>query len=186
MSGFKDLLVYQLAVIIYDLTYEFVKRYIPYKSRTQDQMEQAVRSGKQNIVEGSTTKSLKTYIYLISVARASMEELLEDYKDYLRTHSLPIWDKNDPRALEIRRIRINPNVSNSPNLPNWTNEALASSTNWTTTPECFANLMITLISLDCYLLDKLAASLEKKFINEGGFTENLFKKRMERRSNKPN
>lgn len=174
--GYKNLLVYRLATIIFDLTLEFCKLFIQKTSRTFDQIVQAVRSGKQNIVEGSLEKSLKSYIKLVGVARASFEELLEDLKDFLRTKKLMLWDKNDPRVKEIRLIRISnsPNSANSPNLPNLAN--------WTNTPERFANLLITLIHLETYLLDQLLRSLEKKFITEGGYTENLFKKRLEYRN----
>lgn len=170
--GYKNLLVYRLAVIIYDLTLKFCQLFIQKTSRTFDQIVQAVRSGKQNIVEGSLEKSLKAYIKLLGVARASFEELLEDLKDFLRTKKLILWDKNDSRVKEIRSIRISnsPNSANSPNLANWTN-----------TPERFANLLITLIHLETYLLDQLLRSLEKKFITSGGYTENLFRKRLEYR-----
>lgn len=173
--GYKNLLVYRLATIIFDLTIEFCALFIQKTSRTFDQIVQAVRSGKQNIVEGSLEKSLKSYIKLVGVARASFEELLEDLKDFLRTKKLMLWDKNDPRVKEIRSIRISnsSNLANSPNL-----------TKWTASPESFANLLITLIHLETYLLDQLLRSLEKKFVTEGGYTENLFRKRIEYR-NKP-
>jgi restriction system protein len=165
-GGYQNLIAYQLAVIIFDLNDLFVKRYI--KGRTVDQMIQAARSGKQNIVEGSLEKSLKMNIKLTGVARASLGELLEDYRDFLRVNNLRIWDKNDPRVLGIR--------SNKSNLSN-----LTYLSNWTNIPERFSNLMITLISLDCYLLDRMIYSLEQKFITEGGYSENLFKKRLEQR-----
>ncbi len=170
-SGYKNLIVYQQAVVIYDLNIMFINRYISRKSRTYDQMEQAGRSGKQNIVEGSLEKSLKMNIRLTEVSRGSFGELLEDYGDFLRTRKLPIWDKNDPRVLQIRATR----VYNSTNLSNWSN--------WTNSPESFANLMITLISRENYLLDQMLRSLEQKFVSEGGYSENLFKKRLERRAN---
>ena len=164
-SGYQNLIVYQISVVVFDLTNLFCRRYI--MGRTFDQMIQAARSGKQNIVEGSLEKSLKMNINLTAVARASFGELLEDFKDFLRTNNLQLWDKNDPRVLSIRNICI---TSNSSNLTNWTN--------WTNSKESFANLMITLISLNCYLLDKMVRSLEQKFITQGGYSENLFKKRL--------
>ncbi len=171
--GYKNLLVYRLATIIFDLTLEFCERFIQKTSRTFDQIVQAVRSGKQNIVEGSLEKSLKSYIKLVGVARASFEELLEDLKDFLRQRKLLLWDKNDPRVKEIRSIRISnsPNSANMPNLSKWTDSS-----------ERFANLLITLIHLETYLLDQLLRSLENKFVTEGGYTENLFKKRLEYRN----
>lgn len=172
-GGYENLIVYQQAVVIYDLNIEFCKRYIDKFSRTYDQMVQAGRSGKQNIVEGSLEKSLKMNIKLTGVSRGSFGELLEDYKDFLRTKGLKMWDKNDPRVLRIRALR----VSNSSNLSNWSN--------WTNNPENYANLMITLLSRENYLLDQMLRALEQKFINEGGYTENLFKKRLSKRA-KPN
>lgn len=177
--GYKNLLVYRLATIIFDLTIEFCALFIQKTSRTFDQIIQAVRSGKQNIVEGSLEKSLKSYIKLVGVARASFEELLEDLKDFLRTKQLKLWGKSDPRVMQIRAIRIT-NSANSANLPNSPNFA-----KWTMAPESFANLLITLIHLETYLLDQLLRSLEKKFVTEGGYTENLFKKRLEYRNKNP-
>lgn len=173
-GGYENLIVYQQAVIIYDLTNIFCKNYlkdnqqIPTR-RTVDQMVQAARSGKQNIVEGSLEKSLKMNIKLTGVARASFGELLEDYRDFLRTRNLSLWDKNDSRVLQMRALRI----SNESNLSNWSN--------WTNMPERFANLMVTLLSRENYLLDQMLRSLEEKFVKEGGYTENLFKKRLEKR-----
>lgn len=181
-GGYQNLLVYQQAVIIYDLTFDFCKKYLADSGqglptrRTQDQMIQAARSGKQNIVEGSLEKSLKMNIKLTGVARASLGELLEDYKDFLRTNKLELWDKEDPRILEIRAMREFPNRSN---LTNKTN--LARYARWTNSPEAFCNLMVTLISRENYLLDQMLRSLEQKFISEGGYSENLFKKRLAQR-----
>lgn len=177
-GGYENLIVYQQAVIIFDLTNLFCQKYLrdnvqalPTR-RTVDQMLQAARSGKQNIVEGSLEKSLKMNIKLTGVARASFGELLEDYRDFLRTRNLQLWDKNDPRVLEIRSTRIS-NSTNLSNLANWSN--------WTNSPERFANLTITLISRENYLLDQMLRALEEKFVNEGGYSENLFRKRLTHR-----
>lgn len=89
-AGYKYLKSYQLTVIIYDLTVQFVKHWIDYKSRTKDQMEQCARSSKQNIAEGYQEKSLKSYIYLLGVSYASLSELIEDYEDFLRQNKLPL------------------------------------------------------------------------------------------------
>lgn len=181
-GGYQNLIVYQQAVVIFDLTDQFCRKYLTNRTnksnlpnlsyRTIDQMIQAARSGKQNIVEGSLEKSLKMNIKLTGVARASFGELLEDFKDFLRINSLKVWDKDDPRVLEIRALRVFPN---STNLTNWSN--------WTNHPESFCNLMITLINKEDYLLDKMLKVLEEKFISEGGYSENLSKKRLERRRN---
>jgi four helix bundle suffix protein len=165
-GGYQSLIVYWLAVDIYDLTTIFCNRYIDRKSRTNDQMVQAARSGKQNIVEGSLEPSVESNIKLTGVARASYGELLEDYKDFLRQKGLSIWIKDDSRVLEIRRMRITPHESN------WSYESHLK------TPESFANLMITLCFKEGYLLDRLVQAQQNKFVKEGGFREKLFKKRI--------
>lgn len=174
--GYKNLLVYKFAVLIFDLNDKFCVLFINKRSRTFDQMIQAARSGKQNIVEGSLEKSLKGYIKLLGVSRASFGELLEDYVDFLRLRKLAPWDKDDCRVRQIRKVRIGED-SNLANLPNWTNKP-----NRERNPEVFANLLITLIKMQCYLLDKLIRKLEDKFVKEGGYTENLFKKRLDYRN----
>lgn len=153
-GGYKNLIVYQQAVIIYDLNIKFCSKYL-------------LDSGR-----GAPTRRTvdQMNINLTAVSRASFGELLEDYLDFLRSRNLPVWDKNDPRVLEIRARR-------ETNESNWTNWS-----NWLNTPERFANLMITLISKENYLLDQMVRSLEQKFVNEGGYSENLFKKRMEKRN----
>lgn len=183
-GGYKNLIVYQQAVIVYDLTLQFCQKHlldfgtgIPTR-RTVDQMLQAARSGKQNIVEGSLEKSLKMNIKLTGVSRASFGELKEDFEDFLRARNLPIWDKNDPRVLEIRALRVSTNLTNESNK---SNSHLSNLSNWANTPERFANLMVTLISKENYLLDQMVRSLEQKFVNEGGYSENLFNKRVEKR-----
>jgi len=174
-GGYQNLIVYQQAVVISDLTDEFCQRFLDSikDRRTIEQMVQAARSGKQNIVEASLEKSLKMNIKLNGVSRASYGELLEDYKDFLRLRNLLLWDKSDPRVQEIRSWRIRTNGTN------WTN--LTNLTNWTNSAERFANLMISLISKENYLLDKMIHSLEEKFIREGGYSEQLSQRRQEER-----
>ena len=171
-GGYKNLIVYQQAVLIFDLTDEFCKKNLDQfrDKRTIEQMIQASRSGKQNIVEGSSEKSLKMNIKLTGVARASFGELKEDYEDFLRIRKLPIWDKIDPRVLKIR----NAYKTNEPNL---------TYKSYVSNGESFANLMLTLLSTENFLLDQLLRSLEAKFICEGGYSENLFKKRLNYRNN---
>src|SRR5688572_5505614 len=101
-QGYKNLPFFKQTEIIYDFTVEFVKRYIDYKSRTKDQMEQAARSGKQNIPEGYLQKSLEGRVKLIGVARGSLEELLNDYLDFLRQRGFKLWDKDSPEAKKVR------------------------------------------------------------------------------------
>jgi len=172
LAGFKYLRSYQLTSIIYDLTVRFTSRWLNQDFRTKSQMDQAGRSSKQNIAEGYLEKSLKSYIYLSGVAYASLGELLEDFEDFLRQRDLEIWAVNDPRVIKLRGFRVfgDGNSFNLPKLPD--------------NPEEAANLLITLIHQAQFLLNRQIESLEKKFISEGGFTENLFKKRMEERKKK--
>lgn len=170
LPGYKYLRSYQLASIIYDLTVEFCKRWIPRYSRTRDQMEQSARSGKQNIAEGYLEKSLKGYIYLLGVAYASLGELLEDYEDFLRQKGLSLWPMEDKRVREFREFRVFRDPPNPPNKPELPED-----------PEKAANLLITFIHQAQFLLSRQTTSLEEKFVKEGGYTENLFKRRMEER-----
>ena len=170
-GGYQNLIAYQLAVQIFDLTNMFCKRYINLSSRTYDQMIQAARSGKQNIVEGSLSKSTESLIKLTSVARASFGELLEDYKDFLRAFDLELWTKEDNRVKLIRLIKTNKS--------NWTNSSYRPYLN---SKESFSNLMITLCYKESFLLDRLLEAWLTKFIKEGGFRENLYKRRIEYKS----
>lgn len=171
-GGIENLIAYKQAVVLFDLTYLFCDKYLPEYNckRTVEQMQQAARSGKQNIVEGSQNVSLQTYIKLSSFGRASFCELLEDFKDYARLNNIPIWDKNDPRSIEIRRANVTYKGENADYFNKWINN-----------PEDFCNLMITLLHQEIFLLDRLINSLKEKFVNEGGFTENLRKERINKR-----
>ncbi len=175
MSGYKDLLVYRLAVTIDDGTYLFCKKFLPNYAdkRTVEQMIQASRSGKQNIVEGSLEKSCESNIKLTGVGRASYGELIEDFLDFLRRRNLSVWDKNDPRVLKIRSFRESvKNSTNLSNLSNWSNLNLENS-------QHLANLMLCLLYKETFLLDQLLKAQEKMFVEQGGFRENLFRKRRE-------
>lgn len=167
MEGYKHLSTYVFAAVICDLNVEFIKRWISYKSRTRDQMEQAGRSGKQNIAEGYTVQSLESYIKLVGVAEGSIKELAADYEDFLRQRGLAIWSKDDPRIRVFRAFRAvwkNPNIPNTPNLPN--------------DPEEAANMLLTFCQMETFLLKRQIEALKEKFVKEGGFRENLFKKRL--------
>jgi len=186
MGGYKNLLIYRLAVTIFDFTNVFCDRFLfdlKYK-RTVEQMVQAARSGKQNIVEASKELSTSSDILLNSVSRSSYSELQEDYEDFLRLRNLPVWGKSDPRVLRIRSFRESiERPTNLTNLSNWTNLDFSNSGN-------FANLMICLCFKQEYLMDQLLRSKEQKFLKEGGFREKLFRKRQEYKisnwTNKPN
>jgi len=169
-GGYQSLIVYWLALDIYDLTVIFCERYIDKRSRTIDQMVQAARSGKQNIVEGSLEPSVESNIKLTGVARASFGELLEDYCDYLRQNSLLQWSKDDRRVMQIRFMRIRINE---------THQSHKSYESHLINPENFANLMVTLCFKEGFLLDKLLRSQQDIFIKKGGFRETLFKKRID-------
>lgn len=171
LAGYKYLKSYQNSIVIYDLTVQFCNRYINKKSRTHDQMVQAARSGKQNIAEGYLEKSLKMYIKLVGVSRGSLGELLEDYEDYARQNKIQVWPKEKAREIrEMRDIweRSTPSVPYIPSLPD--------------NPELAVNLLITLLNQANYLLDRQIAALEEKFIKGGGYSENLYKKRIAQRS----
>jgi four helix bundle suffix protein len=173
-AGYEYLLAYKVTVPIYDYTALFCKLYIPLTSRTRDQMTQAARSGMQNISEGNKQQSLQGYIKLAGVARGSLEELLKDYLAFARQNGVEVWGAERSRR-EIREIgkiweiiRATPTLPDQPHFPNLpTNRELA------------VNLLITLINQANYFLDKLITSLKEKHMKEGGFNENLYKKRLE-------
>lgn len=167
-GGYRKLISYQTTTLIYDFTMIFVERYVRSGSRTRDQMEQAARSGRQNIAEGSqaAVTSRKTEIKLVGVARASLEELLIDYEDFLRQKGFMLWDKDSPKAKAIRALSYK------------SNRSYETYKSYLQTFEDFANCLICLIHQASYLLDKQLQSLEKAFIENGGYTENLFKKRI--------
>ena len=179
LPKYKYLLTYRYAEIIHDLTIEFCRLYIDYRSRTKDQMEQAARSGKQNIVEGVefSQTSKKGEIKLLGVANASFSELLTDYEDYLRQHNLQIYPKLHPKVSEFRQVAYRLSyLSNLSDLGNLKERPILPKN-----PEDASNFLLTLCHLETYLLSKQIASLENKFIQEGGFTENLFKRRLKGR-----
>ena len=175
-GGYKSLKSYQNAEIVYDATVVFCDRYIDVRSRTRDQMVQAARSGKQNIAEGTmaSATSKKTELKLINVARASQEELLLDYQDFLRQKGLPLWPKNHPQAQEVRKLAYASHRSYSTYRPYFEDGS----------PETAANTAICLIHQTNYLLDQQLRQLADQFTKEGGFTEKLYKARSERRTDK--
>jgi len=175
-GGYQDLLSFQKSRIIYDATVWFCGRYLQRRDRTNDQMIQAARSGKQNILEGSFASgtSKKTEVKLTNVARASLEELLEDYRDFLRVRGLRIWEKNSREALFVRRLGRTENV---------TYESYRTYIE-TRPPDVAANIIICLIHQTNYLLDQQIRQLEKAFVSEGGLSERMMKARLAERSRK--
>lgn len=168
-GGYQNLKSYQSSVIVYDFTIAFCSKYIGLRSRTHDQMVQAARSGKQNIVEGSQASgtSKKTELKLVNVARASQEELLEDCRDFLRQRGLKLWEKDSPQAKTVRVLAYRANRSYK------TYEYLL------VNPETAANTLIILIHQTNYLLDRQLQSLQQQFLDEGGFTERLYNARQQ-------
>ena len=168
-GGYRELQSYRMAEIVFDATMTFCDRFIDRRSRTHDQMVQAARSGKQNIAEGSMASgtSKKTELKLIGVARASLEELLLDYQDFLRQKNLPLWGKDHEQARKVRALAHEKNRSYSTYKP-----YLEASP-----PEIAANAAICLIHQTNYLLDQQLRALEKVFLKEGGFTERLYRVR---------
>lgn len=170
MEGYKRLNTYVLATVIFDLTVLFLRNFVDPKSRTTDQMTQAARSGKQNIAEGYTMQSLEGYIKLCGVAEGSFKELAADYEDFLRQRKLSLWPKDDPRIMAFRGFRAvweKPNIPNTPHLPK--------------DPEEAANMLLTFCQMETFLLKRQIEALKEKFIAEGGFRENLFKRRLGQR-----
>jgi four helix bundle suffix protein len=173
-GGYEKLLSYQKAKIVYDGTVRFCERFLNRRDRTVDQMVQAARSGKQNIVEASLASgtSKETEIKLTNVARASLEELLEDYRDFLRVHKLPLWGKADPRAQAIRKLAYTEHASY---------ETYRSYVE-TGDPETAANTLICLVHQTNFLLDQQLRQLEAAFVQEGGLRERMTRARLTERS----
>ncbi len=174
-GGFRKLRSFQCAQLVYDGTVIFCDRFINKRSRTHDQMVQAARSGVQNIAEGSlaSATSKKTEIKLTNVARASLGELLQDYEDYLRQRNLPQWEKDDSKSLEVRRkyktLQNSSDLSDPYNISNLSAEDAA-------------NTLVCLTNQASSLLWFQIKRLEKDFLELGGFTENLYKKRKAHRN----
>jgi len=175
-GGYRELQSYQMAEIVFDATGVFCDRFIDRRSRTHDQMVQAARSGKQNIAEGSMASgtSKKSELKLIGVARASLEELLLDYQDYLRQQGLPLWGKDHAKAREVRAKCYEKNRSYLTYKTYFEGSCA----------EIAANAMICVIHQTNYLLDQQLRALEKEFLKEGGFTERLYRARSQMRDGK--
>lgn len=161
--------------MVYDITFRFAHKYLGRGDRTVDQMIQSARSGKQNLLEGSkaaqTSKEME--IKLTNVGRASLEELLADYRDYLRVRDHVIWDKDSKEAQFVRRLgRVTPHTFEL------YREFLE-----TRPPEIIANIAICLIHQANYLIDQQLKTLEKEFIEQGGLCERMSRVRLQNRNN---
>ena len=176
-GGYEKLLSYQKAKIVFDGTVKFCERFVEKRDRTFDQIVQAARSGKQNIIEGTMASgtSKETEIKLLGVARASLEELLEDYRDFLRVRDAQLWEKNSREALFVRKLGAQKNT---------TYESYRTYIE-SRPPEIVANILICLIHQTNYLLDKQLRQLEKAFVEEGGLRERMTRARLVERNRRP-
>lgn len=202
-GGYRKLKSFQVAQLAYDVTVRFCERYVDKRSRTVDQMVQAARSGVQNIAEGSQASgtSKKFELKLTSVARASLEELKLDYEDFLRQRGLALWQREDPR----RSALIDRRPKTADDVAEWVREvkksvgefggqdgqsgrsgqkfsessakSIPSTGSIPSYPEIAANGALVLIAVAGSLLDRQIAALEKVFVDEGGFTERLYRVR---------
>ena len=174
-GGYEHLLSFQKARIVYDGTVRFCERFLDRRDRTVDQMVQAARSGKQNILEGSQASgtSKEAEIKLVNVARASLEELLEDYRDFLRTRGHALWEKNSKEALFVRKLGARNDASY---------ESYRTYIE-TRPPQIVANILICLIHQTNYLLDQQLKRLEQDFLEEGGLRERMTRARLATRAN---
>jgi four helix bundle suffix protein len=179
-GGYRKLRSFQTTSVIYDATVSFCDRFMNKRSRTVDQMVQAARSGRQNIAEGSraSAASSQTELRLINVARASLDELLLDFEDFLRQRGLPQWAKDDPLAQGVRAVgkQDRSDRTDRSDFKDYESWLLNDD------PAVVANAIICLIHQANYLLDRQIAGLERQFIEEGGYTERLAAARIEERA----
>ncbi|MGV3663875.1 MAG: four helix bundle suffix domain-containing protein [Prosthecobacter sp.] len=181
MSGFllhhgnyKDLLSFQKAEVVYDITFRFAHKFLSKGDRTIDQMIQAARSGKKNILEGTkaSVTSKEMEIKLMGVARASLEELLDDYVDYLRARDFPRWEKSSKEAQYVRRLG-----SRKPQTFERYRKFVE-----TRSPDVIANIAICLVHQTNYLLDRHLRILEREFVEQGGLRERMTRARLQHRA----
>jgi four helix bundle suffix protein len=192
-GGYRKLKSFQVAQLAYDVTVRFCDRYIDRRSRTHDQMVQAARSGAQNIAEGSQASgtSKKTELKLTNVARASLEELRLDYEDFLRQRRLAQWPREDARRAALIEAR----PATADDVAAWARavhdgddarrgwkSTESTKSTLSTYPEISANGALALLAVACSLLDRQISTLGKNFVDEGGFTERLYRVRSERRN----
>jgi four helix bundle suffix protein len=192
-GGYRSTASFQTATLIYDATVWFCEKFVDPRSRTVDQMVQAARSGRQNIAEGSrcAATSSQTELRLVNVARASLEELLLDYEDYLRHRRLPQWAPDSPEASAVRSVaaqlrrKDRSDPSDTPDLSDLTDHQRWSLyARWLdhADPAVRANATICLIHQANFLLDRQIAALETAFITDGGYSEQLATERLRQRA----
>ena len=185
-GGYSKLVTYKLGLLIYDATAVFCEHYFDRKDRTFDQMVQAARSGVANIVEGSeaSAASKKTELKLTNVAKASQEELLEDYRSFLRQRTLPIWEPESETAKIIRQARpetLEQLRQLMASLVSDLSDKSDQSDKNSVKQEVAANTMICLINQETFLLARQISRLAADFEQDGGFTERLYRIRSEKR-----
>jgi four helix bundle suffix protein len=173
-GGYADLLAYRKAEIVYDATVYFCDRFLDKRDRTRDQMIQAARSGKQNIIEGSQASgtSREAEIKLTNVARASLEELLADYRDFMRNRSLQEWPSDHRYSKRLRALN---------RIPDATYETFKKGIE-NSDPQICVNVIIGLIHVTNYLLDQLIRRMEREFIEQGGLRESMTRARLQQRN----
>lgn len=172
-GNYHTLLSFQKAEIVYDITFRFAHKFLSKGDRTVDQMIQSARSGKKNILEGSkaAVTSKETEIKLTNVARASLEELLDDYLDFLRVRELQLWAKDSKEALFVRKLG-----RKTPQTYENYREFVE-----TRPPEVIANIAICLIHQTNYLIDQQLRRLEQDFLKDGGLRERMTRARLQAR-----
>jgi len=176
-GDYQTLLSFQKAEVVYDITFRFAHKFLSKGDRTIDQMIQSARSGKKNILEGSKAAltSKETELKLTNVARASLEELLDDYRDFLRARDLPVWDKNSKQAQYVRKLG-----RKTPQTYEDYREFVE-----TRPPGVVANIALCLIHQANYLIDQQLIRLEKDFLEQGGLRERMTRLRLQRRNKPP-
>lgn len=176
-GSYRELHSYQKAEVVFDVTFRFCQRFLNKGDRTVDQMIQAARSGKQNIAEGSKASgtSKETEIKLTNVARASLEELLVDYHDFLRVRDLRLWDKDSKEANFVRKL-----ASKTPTTFESYREFCENRP-----AEVVANIAICLLHQANFLLDQQLKRLEQDFVKEGGLRERMTRARLQHRKQRP-
>jgi four helix bundle suffix protein len=187
-GGYRRLRSYKVAQAVYDATVVFCRRFLSHDRRMSDQMVQAARSGVRNISEGSgaAATSRKAELKLTNVARASLnDELLPDYESFLRQNGLPVWAKDSREARAMRERLSRDHVDSLPPAPPGTARltGLAGLPGFVekAEPEVAGNAMVCAVNQAAYLLRRQIDSQGRSFLQEGGFTENLYRRRAERR-----
>lgn len=184
-AGYKQLISYKLSQIAFDLGWDFVPKYYSKfeDSRQRDQIKQALRSNKQNIVEGSSERSLSSKLKLYDVAKASGMEALEDFEDILRLEQLPRWSRDDLRLRKLRQVfegypsyPSNSSIPSHPSVKSVT--AALGGLGGKEGIEAVANYLIDLIIRSGFLLDKQINAIEEKHQREGGYNEKLLQRRL--------